>query len=64
VLFFVFIFVVIFIFTNFNLFAANFLALFAEEAKSIAPITSTVASQNNDIASIVDVAEQYDIEIQ
>lgn len=58
------IFVGILVFTNFNLFAANFRALFEGEIPSTAPISTSAISQDNAIATIVDVAEQNDVEIQ
>lgn len=64
VFFFVAVFVSILVFTNLNLFASNFRALFAEEIHPSAPIATSLVSQDNNIASIVDVAEKNDIEIQ
>jgi len=58
------VFVTILVFTNLNLFAANFRALFAEEIHPSAPISSSIVSEDNNISSIVDVAEKNDIEIQ
>lgn len=62
--FFVVIFVGILIFTNFNLFASNFSALFSEEIHPTAPIANSTLSEDSDISTIVDVAEKNDIEIQ
>ncbi len=64
VFFFVAVFVSILVFTNLNLFASNFRALFAEETHPSAPISTSLVSQDNNIASLVDVAEKNDIEIQ
>lgn len=64
VLIFVVIFVGILVFTNLNLFAANFRALFAEWPHAVAPIQTSIVSQDNDIATIVDTAEKNDVEIQ
>ena len=61
---FVGIFVGILVFTNFNLFASNFLGLFEEEIHPVAPMSTSILSQDNDIASIVDTAQKNDIEIQ
>lgn len=58
------IFVGILVFTNFNLFAANFRALFENEVAPIAPISTSIVSENNTISTIVDMAEKNDIEIQ
>lgn len=58
------IFVVILVFTNFNLFASNFNALFAEEIHPTAPISTAIISENSDISTIVDMAEKNDKEIQ
>lgn len=63
-LFFGAVFVIILIFTNFNLFASNFLALFEEETHPIAPIANSIVSEDNNISSIVDTAEQDILEIQ
>lgn len=46
------------------MFASNFSTLFASEPSSIAPITSSLVSQNGNIAAIVDTAEKNDKEIQ
>lgn len=64
VLFFVAVFVIILVFTNFNLFASNFLALFEEEAQPIAPIATSIVSEDNNISSIVATAHEDAIEIQ
>jgi len=64
VLLFGFIFVGILVFTNFNLFAANFRALFADELHATAPINTSLISEDNDISTIVDTAEKNDVEIQ
>ena len=63
-LIFVAVFVVILVFTNFNLFAANFRALFADEIHPTAPIHTSLVSEDNAISTIVDTAEQNDVEIQ
>lgn len=63
-IFFVVIFVGILLFTNFNLFASNFNALFGEEIHPTAPISTSILSEDNDISTIVDTAEKNDIEIQ
>ena len=62
--FFVVIFAWILVFTNFNLFASNFNALFSDDIHATAPIDTSVLSENSDISTIVDVAEKNDIEIQ
>lgn len=54
----------ILLFSNFNLFAANFAALFDGWTQSISPIASSLVSQNKDIATVVATAEQNDAEIQ
>jgi len=58
------VFVGVLVITNFNLFASNFSTLFASETASIAPIASSLVSQNGNIASIVDTAEKNDRAIQ
>lgn len=58
------VFVVILVFTNLNLFAYNFRALFEDEIKPTAPISTSIVSENNDISTIVDTAEKNDVEIQ
>ncbi len=58
------VFVGILLFTNFNLFAANFLALFSEWPEVIAPIESSLVSEDKDIATIVEIGEQHEREIQ
>lgn len=58
------VFVGILLFSNFNLFAANFLALFSDWPEVIAPIESSLVSEDKDIATIVDIGEKNDIEIQ
>lgn len=63
-LIFVAVFVVILVFTNFNLFAANFRALFEDEIHPTAPIHTSLVSEDNAISTIVDTAEKNDIEIQ
>lgn len=64
VLFFGAVFAIILVFTNFNLFASNFLALFDEEIKPLTPINTSIVSENNNISSIIDTAQQDSIEIQ
>jgi len=64
VLFFCAIFVIILVFTNFNLFASNFIGLFEGEIHPVAPISTSIISQDNTIASVVDTAEKNDVEIQ
>ncbi len=61
--FFVVIFVGILVFTNLNLFASNFRALFEGELHAIAPISAATLSQDNSIASVVDTAEKNSTEI-
>jgi len=63
-LFFGAVFVIILVFTNFNLFASNFVALFEEEIRPVAPISTSIVSEDNNISSIVDTAQKNDIEIQ
>lgn len=63
-LFFGAVFVIILVFTNFNLFASNFLSLFEDEIHPVAPINTSIVSEDNDISSIVDTAQKNDIEIQ
>lgn len=58
------VFVIILVFTNFNLFASNFVGLFEGEVHPVAPISSSIVSEDNNIASIVDVAQKNDVEIQ
>lgn len=58
------VFVVILVFTNFNLFAANFRALFEDDIHPTAPISTSLVSENNDISTIIDTAEKNNIEIQ
>lgn len=58
------VFVGILLFSNFNLFAANFLALFSDWPEVIAPIESSLIFEDKDIATIIDVGEQQEIEIQ
>ncbi len=57
------IFVGILVFTNFNLFASNFVELFSDDVAPVAPISNSV-SEDNSISTIVDVAEKNDVEIQ
>ncbi|MEI6119424.1 MAG: hypothetical protein WCP92_09945 [bacterium] len=57
-------FVIILVFTNFNLFAYNFLGLFANEIHPVAPISTSIISEDGNISSIVDTAQKNDIEIQ
>ena len=64
VLLFGFIFVGILVFTNLNLFAANFRALFEDEVKPTEPISMSIVSEDNNISTIVDTAEKNDVEIQ
>ncbi|MFA6256238.1 MAG: sortase [Candidatus Absconditabacterales bacterium] len=64
VLFFVAVFVIILVFTNFNLFASNFLGLFEDEIHPSAPISASIVSEDNNISSIVDTAQKDDVEIQ
>ena len=63
-LFFAAVFVIILVFTNFNLFASNFLALFEQEIIPIKPINTSIVSENNNISSIIDTAQKDTIEIQ
>lgn len=63
-LFFGAVFVAVLVFTNLNLFAYNFRALFAEEVHPVAPISTSIVSEDNNISAIVDGAEKNDIEIQ
>lgn len=58
------VFVGILLFSNFNLFAANFLALFSDWPEVVAPIEASLVSEDKDIATIVDIGEQQEIEIQ
>ncbi len=46
------------------MFAANFIGLFEGEVHPVAPISSSIVSADNNIASIVDVAQKNDVEIQ
>ena len=62
-IFFCSVFVIILVFTNFNLFASNFIGLFEGEVHPVAPISNSVSEDNN-ISSIVDTAEKNDVEIQ
>jgi hypothetical protein len=55
---------VILVVTNFNLFAANFVALFDEEVHAVAPINASIVSENNSISSVMLDAQQHDVEIQ
>lgn len=63
-IFFGVVFVAILVFTNLNLFASSFESLFAGEVHGIAPLSTTLVSQNNNIASIVDTEQKNDVEIQ
>lgn len=63
-IFFAIIFGVILVVTNFNLFAANFVALFDEEIHAVAPISTSIVSENNSISSVMLDAQQRDVEIQ
>ncbi len=63
-LIFVAVFVGILVFTNFNLFAYNFRALFENEVQPTAPIATFLVSENNDISTIIDEEEKNSIEIQ
>jgi hypothetical protein len=56
--------VIILVFTNFNLFASNFLGLFEDEIHPSAPISASIVSEDNNISSIVDTAQKDDVEIQ
>lgn len=58
------VFVIILVFTNLNLFAYNFRALFENEIHPIDPITTSIVSENNTISTILDTAERHDAEIQ
>lgn len=58
------VFVGILVFTNLNLFAASFQGLFGQEVHGIAPISTSIVSQDNNIASIMDTAQKNDLEIQ
>ena len=62
--FFVAVFVGILVFTNLNLFASNFRELFSAAIQPLAPISSSITSQDNNIASAVALAEKNDVEIQ
>jgi len=61
---FVFVFLWLLVFSNLNLFAANFFALFSGGPDQVAPLENSVVYQNKNIASIVDNAEVLDKEIQ
>lgn len=63
-LIFVAVFVGILVFTNLNLFAYNFRALFEKEVQPTAPIATSLVSENNDISTIVDEGEKNSVEIQ
>ena len=63
-LFFVAVFVAILVFTNLELFAYSFRALFESEIRPSVPISTSIVSENNNISSIVDTAQQDDTEIQ
>jgi hypothetical protein len=63
-IFFVAVFTSILVFTNLNLFAYNFRALFEQEIHPSAPISTSIISEDNNISSIVDTAQKNDIEIQ
>ena len=63
-LFFVAVFVIILVFTNLNLFASNFVGLFEWEIHPIAPIATSIVSEDSNISTIVDTAQKNDIEIQ
>jgi len=56
--------VIILVFTNINLFAYNFRALFETEIHPSAPISASIVSEDNTISSVVDTAQKNDIEIQ
>jgi len=58
------VFVIILVFTNLNLFAYNFRALFENEIHPSAPISASIVSEDNNISSIVDTAEKDSIEVQ
>lgn len=63
-LFFGAVFVIILVFTNLNLFAYNFRALFENEIHPSAPISTSIVSEDNNISSIVDTAEKNSVEVQ
>jgi len=58
------VFVIILVFTNLELFAYSFRSLFEQEIHPSAPISTSIVSENNNISSIVDIAQKNDIEIQ
>ncbi len=63
-LFFGAVFVIILVFTNFNLFAYNFIGLFENEIHAVAPISTSIVSEDNTISSVVDTTQKNDVEIQ
>ncbi|MEI7558792.1 MAG: hypothetical protein WCJ45_08695 [bacterium] len=63
-IFFVAVFVLLLVFTNFQLFAYSFLSLFEPGIIPSAPITSSLISEDNGISTIVDTAQKNDAEIQ
>ena len=58
------VFVIILVFTNLELFAYSFRSLFEDEIRPVAPISTSIVSENGNISSIVDTAEKNDVEIQ
>ncbi|MEI6673370.1 MAG: hypothetical protein WCL02_09000 [bacterium] len=52
------------VFTNLELFAYSFRALFENEIHPSTPISTSLVSENNNISSIVDTAQKNDVEIQ
>ena len=63
-IFFGVVFVGVLVFTNLNLFAYSFRSLFETEIHPSAPISTSIVSEDSNIASIVDTAQKNDVEIQ
>lgn len=61
---FVLIFGWILVVTNFNLFAANFMALFDGKIQTISPLSTSLISDDNTISSVMNEADQQNQEIQ
>jgi len=63
-LFFGAVFVIILVFTNLELFAYSFRSLFEQEIHPVAPISTSIVSEDGNISTIVDTAQKNDVEIQ
>ena len=63
-IFFGVVFVAILVFTNFNLFASNFIGLFEWEVHPSAPLNTSIVSEDGNISTMLDTAQKNDVEIQ